>query len=116
MKYNWQQKDWPEFTFDLQEIDERLFEFASDSGLTTGMLNAMSEELKIIDADMLRLSNAYSDLKSKYYMLNQLYLTGKVISDKFLIKFQVVMIVSGFNSSFDCNKSGSDKIVSKFIL
>ncbi len=47
MKYNWQQKDWPVFTFDLQEIDDTLFTFAEETGRTGGMLNAMSEDLQM---------------------------------------------------------------------
>ena len=47
MNYNWQQIDWPEFIFDLREIDDTLFEFAGETGHISGMLNAMSEDMKM---------------------------------------------------------------------
>lgn len=47
MKYNWQQKDWPHFQFSLNEIEDALFSFASETGHITGMLNAMPEDMKI---------------------------------------------------------------------
>ncbi len=47
MNYNWQQRDWPEFTFDLQEIDDTLFVFANETGHTSGMLNVMTEDMKM---------------------------------------------------------------------
>ncbi len=47
MKYNWQQKYWPHFQFSLNEIEDALFSFASETGHITGMLNAMPEDMKI---------------------------------------------------------------------
>jgi Fic family protein len=47
MVYNWQQEDWPDFKFDLQEVDDFMFAFASETGNISGMLNAMSEEMKL---------------------------------------------------------------------
>ncbi len=47
MMYNWQQPDWPDFRFDLQEIDDSLFAFAEETGRISGMLNAMSEDMQM---------------------------------------------------------------------
>jgi Fic family protein len=47
MNYNWQQSDWPDFNYDLGEMDDVLFSFGEETGLVTGMLNAMPEDLKM---------------------------------------------------------------------
>ena len=44
MTYNWQQKDWPEFTFDYSKIEEKLFVFAQKSGRISGKLDGLDEE------------------------------------------------------------------------
>jgi len=46
MAYNWQQKDWPRFKYELQEIDDTLFAFAEETGRIRGMLNAMPDEMQ----------------------------------------------------------------------
>lgn len=47
MIYNWQQSDWLEFRFDLHNADEHLFAFAEETGLISGMLNAMPEDMQM---------------------------------------------------------------------
>jgi Fic family protein len=47
MKYNWQQPDWPDFNFDLQEIEDQLFRFAEETGHVTGILNTMPEDVQM---------------------------------------------------------------------
>ncbi len=47
MEYNWQQKDWPVFKYDLQPVEDDLFLFAEKAGYINGILNAMSEEIKM---------------------------------------------------------------------
>ncbi|GEP98063.1 cell division protein Fic [Chitinophaga cymbidii] len=44
MKYNWQQKDWPDFSYDLQTVEDTLFAFAEATGHITGVLKAMPED------------------------------------------------------------------------
>lgn len=69
MKYNWQQNDWPEFTFDLQEVDDILFDFANETGHVSGMLNAMSEDMKmeaIIDT-MVAEAIKTSEIEGEYF-------------------------------------------------
>src|SRR5579863_10355117 len=41
--YNWQQKDWPNFEYSLQDIEDELFLFAEKTGKVTGILNALPE-------------------------------------------------------------------------
>ncbi|MEX2362566.1 MAG: Fic family protein [Balneolaceae bacterium] len=42
--YNWQQKDWPNFTYSLSEVEDELFSFAEQVGLVTGKWQALPEE------------------------------------------------------------------------
>jgi Fic family protein len=46
MKYNWQQEDWPEFRFELGEVQDMLFAFAEETGHMTGMLKGLPEGLQ----------------------------------------------------------------------
>lgn len=43
MLYNWQQQDWPEFAYDLREIEEMLLAFASETGYIDGVLQALPD-------------------------------------------------------------------------
>jgi Fic family protein len=45
--YNWQKKDWPHFTFSLQEVEEALFLLMEKVGKVTGILGALPEKIKI---------------------------------------------------------------------
>jgi len=45
--YNWQQKDWPEFTYSLQAIEDELFILAEKVGKVTGVLNALPEDTQM---------------------------------------------------------------------
>lgn len=47
MRYNWQQKDWPNFTYTIQNIEDELFMFSEKAGKVTGILNALPEAIKI---------------------------------------------------------------------
>ena len=44
MNYNWQQSDWGNFTFSLQEIEDILYIFAEKAGHLKGLLQAMPKE------------------------------------------------------------------------
>ncbi len=41
--YNWQQHDWPNFTYDTLQIKGLLYDFV---GWSTGLLDVISEESK----------------------------------------------------------------------
>src|ERR1044072_6309041 len=45
--YNWQQKDWPDFTYHLDKVEDALFLFSEKTGYITGMLKALPEETRI---------------------------------------------------------------------
>jgi Fic family protein len=47
MRYNWQQKDWPHFTFDPANVEDLLFAFAEETGHISGMLKAAPENVQI---------------------------------------------------------------------
>ena len=69
MIYNWQQKDWPEFNYSLDEVEDSLFDFASETGLISGMVNALSEEIKteaIIDT-MVAEAIKTSEIEGEYF-------------------------------------------------
>lgn len=44
MQYNWQQKDWTEFKYSLQAIEDALFAFAEETGHMSGLLKGMPED------------------------------------------------------------------------
>ncbi|MDB4922521.1 Fic family protein [Mucilaginibacter sp.] len=41
--YNWQQKDWPNFTYSSSGIEERLYLFSEKTGLISGVLKSLPE-------------------------------------------------------------------------
>jgi Fic family protein len=47
MIYNWQQPDWPEFRYDVSEVEDMLFEFAELTGHVGGMLKALPEAVQL---------------------------------------------------------------------
>ena len=46
MEYNWQQKNWTKFKYDLSEMEEKLHTFIQQQGVISGMLNTMPEVLR----------------------------------------------------------------------
>ena len=42
MKYNWQQKDWPNFQYETDAIEDLLFYFAKRAGRFSGVLDGFS--------------------------------------------------------------------------
>jgi Fic family protein len=47
MIYNWQQPDWPDFKYNLQDVEDALFAFAEETGHVSGLLKAMPETMQI---------------------------------------------------------------------
>ncbi len=43
MRYNWQQEDWPDFRFDLKEVEPALLRFGERAGRLTGLMDGLSE-------------------------------------------------------------------------
>lgn len=46
MTYNWQQPDWPYFTYDLAGVQDSLYQFAEKTGRVSGVLLGLPDELK----------------------------------------------------------------------
>jgi Fic family protein len=46
MIYNWQQSDWPEFSYEIREIEEVLFSIAEETGHIGGVLKALPENVQ----------------------------------------------------------------------
>ena len=78
MTYNWQQKDWPDFRYDLREMEEVLFAFAESRGRVSGLLEALSEEMKnqsIIDlmvAEAIKTSEIEGEFLSRQDVLSSI--------------------------------------------
>lgn len=68
MPYNWQQNDWPEFQFELQEMGDALFTFAEENGKIRGMLNAMPDEMQTeaIINNMVAEATKTSEIEGEY--------------------------------------------------
>lgn len=47
MTYNWQQPDWPNFKYDLHDVEDALFDFAAQTGHVSGILKAMPEDIQM---------------------------------------------------------------------
>jgi Fic family protein len=45
-QYNWQQDDWPHFTYDLSGLDGKLFLFAEKVGRLSGRLESMTTKIR----------------------------------------------------------------------
>jgi len=45
-RYNWEQKDWPDFQYKIQSIEDELFMFAEKVGKVSGVLNALPENIQ----------------------------------------------------------------------
>lgn len=45
--YNWQQQDWPQFTYSLQGVEDDLLLLAEKTGKLTGMMAALPEETRM---------------------------------------------------------------------
>lgn len=47
IRYIWQQKDWPNFTYNLHAVEDALFLFAEKTGHITGILKALPEDAQL---------------------------------------------------------------------
>lgn len=47
MTYNWQQKDWPLFKYQLNDVDDLLYAFAEETGRINGVVNSFSPDLQL---------------------------------------------------------------------
>ncbi len=93
-RYNWQQTNWPNFTYDLNQIEDELFLFAEKTGHVTGVLKGLPEEIRteaIIDnmvAEAIKTSEIEGEFLSRKDVMssirNNLGLNKKndVVTDK----------------------------------
>ncbi|WP_069658329.1 Fic family protein [Arcticibacter eurypsychrophilus] len=47
MKYSWQVKEWPDFTYNLVEVEEELYQFSEKTGLVSGILKALPTDTQM---------------------------------------------------------------------
>ena len=47
MRYNWQQKDWPNFTYSLNDIEDELFSFMERAGHVSGILKTLPADTQM---------------------------------------------------------------------
>ncbi|MFN4762929.1 Fic family protein [Gillisia sp. Q332] len=47
MKYNWQQKDWPNFSYSTEDIEAQLYEFSERAGKINGLMEGLPEDSRV---------------------------------------------------------------------
>lgn len=47
MLYNWQQPDWPDFSYDLRDMEDIFFSIAEETGHLSGVLKALPEHMQV---------------------------------------------------------------------
>ena len=47
MKYNWQQKDWPNFSYSTEDVEAQLYEFSERAGKINGLMEGLPEESRV---------------------------------------------------------------------
>ncbi len=47
MKYNWQQKDWLNFSYSTKEVEAQLYEFSERAGKINGLMEGLPEESRV---------------------------------------------------------------------
>jgi Fic family protein len=68
MTYNWQQSDWPDFRYNLQEIEDLLFIFEKHVGRVSGLLDALPKNVQTETALDMMVSEAIktSEIEGEY--------------------------------------------------
>ena len=46
-RFNWQHKEWPDFKFDISNVEKFLYSFYERVGHVTGILKAIPDDLQI---------------------------------------------------------------------
>jgi Fic family protein len=72
MLYNWQQKDWPTFTYDLTNVADALLTFAEKTGRTSGLLRGLPKDTQTEAIIDLMVSEAIktSEIEGEYLSRN----------------------------------------------
>ncbi len=77
-KYNWQQKDWPEFTFSHDRVEDELLVFFEKVGRVSGMLEGLPEETQqealvdIVLAEAIKTSEIEGEYPSRKDVLSSI--------------------------------------------
>jgi len=74
MTFNWQQEDWPQFSYDLTRLEEKLYLFSEKIGAVSGVLKALPEDTQlsaIIDT-MVAEAIKTSELEGEYLSRNDI--------------------------------------------
>ncbi len=68
MTYNWQLPDWPNFKFKLEDLEDKLYEFAEEVGLVNGLLRATDQDLhdEILIQTILTEALKTSEIENEY--------------------------------------------------
>lgn len=66
--YNWQQPDWPEFKYNLDNVEDSLFDFAERTGRISGFLKGLPEDAKMETTIEMMVSEAIktSEIEGEY--------------------------------------------------
>jgi Fic family protein len=89
MIYNWQHPDWPDFEYDLRDVEDALFRFAEQTGHVSGILKALPEDVQL---------EAVIDI-----MVSEAIKTSE-IEGEYLSRQDVISSIRnhlGFNQTFD---------------
>lgn len=74
MTFNWQQEDWPQFSYDLTKFEEKLYLFSEKIGTVSGVLKALPEDTQlsaIIDT-MVAEAIKTSEIEGEYLSRNDI--------------------------------------------
>lgn len=58
MTYNWQQKNWPDFNYDISGLEGKFYDFSEKTGLIAGILKSLPENTKMEAIVQLMVSEA----------------------------------------------------------
>ena len=78
MTYNWQQKDWKNFSYDVSKLEEKLYAFAEKSGRLSGLLKGMTKEdhvqtmINIMVAEAIKTSEIEGEYLSRIDVLSSI--------------------------------------------
>lgn len=91
-KYNWQQNDWPNFTYNLEELEETLLLFIEKVGLVTGKWLALNDESKqesvinMMVSEAIKTSEIEGEFVSRVDVLSSIRKNLGLLSDTSYIK------------------------------
>ena len=71
MQYNWQQKEWPEFRYNLTDIQDLISRFTEKTGRVDGLLSALPEDLQMETIIDLMVSEAMKSSEIEGEMLSR---------------------------------------------